>query len=182
MVIVSNGLNSFRETEWSRNGRFTTRTMLGSTLAVTVICSFVVLALTGRYNATIGRAVLVAPSHAVKHQEELDEEHAALQSEEESEGIYNHWNAAHNDEIRGDNIGEIHPSSAWHHELFSKAKPIKKVRTHAKVSSLISWCEYVYAYAFSWFVGLVLVRAKAVFLCVTSQSTCEQRRMNVLFI
>jgi hypothetical protein len=26
-----------------------------------------------------------------------------------------------------------HPSSAWHHELFSKAKPIKKVRRHAKV-------------------------------------------------
>ena len=180
--MVSNGLTKFKETAWSWDGRFTTRTMLGSTLAVSVVCSFVVLALTGRYTATIGRAVLVAPGHAVKHQEELDEEHAALQSEEESEGIYKHWNAAHNDEIRGDNIGEIHPSSAWHHELFSKTKPIKKVRTHAKVSSWISWCGHMYAYAFSWFVGLVLVRGKAVFLCVTSQSTCEQRRMNLLFM
>lgn len=76
---------------------------------------------------------LLQPSQAVKHQEELDEDHQILQSEEESEGIYKHWNAAHNDEIRGDNIGEIHPSSAWHHELFSKAKPVKKIRKHAKV-------------------------------------------------
>ena len=79
-----------------------------------------------------------AHAHAHTHtrtriQEELDEDHAILQTEEENEGIYRHWNAAHNDEITGANIGEEHPSSAWHHELFSKAKPVKKVRTHAKV-------------------------------------------------
>jgi len=83
-------------------------------------------------------------------QEELDEDHAILQSEEESEGIYSHWNAAHNDEIRGDNIGEIHPSSAWHHELFSKAKPVKKIRKHAKVRPLGVACEWPRADLAGW--------------------------------
>ena len=95
-------------------------------------CALVLVVLVGQYQQRSG-SELVQPSQAVKHREELDEDHAILQSEEESEGIYKHWNAAHNDEIRGDNIGEIHPSSAWHHELFSKAKPVKEVRKHAKV-------------------------------------------------
>jgi hypothetical protein len=94
--------------------------------------ALIVLALAGLYSA--GRQTeLEQPSAAVKHQEELDEDHAILQTEEENEGIYRHWNAAHNDEITGANIGQEHPSSAWHHELFSKARPVKKVRTHAKV-------------------------------------------------
>jgi len=103
----------------------------GSALAA-LAGAFGVLALAGLYS-TGRRTELVQPSAAVKHQEELDEDHAILQSEEENEGIYRHWNAAHNDEITGANIGQEHPSSAWHHELFSKARPVKKVRTHAKV-------------------------------------------------
>ena len=104
----------------------------GSVAALLLAVALTILAV-GQYQRHVE---LVQPSQAVKHQEELDEDHQILQSEEESEGIYKHWNAAHNDEIRGDNIGEIHPSSAWHHELFSKAKPVKKVRKHAKVSGL----------------------------------------------
>ena len=107
------------------------------TLALGLLGAFLLLALTIQHASITDRssvrAVLVQPSEDVKRHEELDEDHQILEDEKQHEGIYKPWNAAHNDEVRGDNIGMEHPSSAWHHDLFSKAKPIKKVRRHAKV-------------------------------------------------
>ena len=81
-------------------------------------------------------AALLQPARFQHH---LDAAHAALEDEQKREGIHSHWNAAHNDEITLDNIGREHPSSAWHHELFSRtALPPKQARKHAKVIRSLS--------------------------------------------
>ena len=56
-------------------------------LVAAAVGTLVILALVSS-NAAVKQTGLVQPSHAVKHQEELDEDHAILQNEEESEGIY----------------------------------------------------------------------------------------------
>ena len=81
-------------------------------------------------------AALLQPARFQHH---LDAAHAALAEEQKREGMPSHWNAAHNDEITLDNIGREHPSSAWHHVLFSRtALPPKQVRTRAKVIRSLS--------------------------------------------
>ena len=146
----------------------------GSVAALLLAVALTILAV-GQYQRHVE---LVQPSQAVKHQEELDEDHQILQSEEESEGIYKHWNAAHNDEIRGDNIGEIHPSSAWHHELFSKAKPVKKVRKHAKVSGAKAMVSSGRAGGDAFVSRGLTLASASVYLCRSSRTRQTQQTMS----
>ncbi|EKX45652.1 hypothetical protein GUITHDRAFT_152656 [Guillardia theta CCMP2712] len=60
-------------------------------------------------------------------------DHKLLEEEKEREGLGHRWNAAHNDEIRSDNIGGPHPSSNWVHKLYHREQPHPAVRKHAHV-------------------------------------------------
>ena len=115
---------------------------LSAILAWFLLCTVVVVLLTHN-TATV----------LVSQKEDLDDAHALLLDEEKHEGVPTdkHWNAAHNDEIRSENIGRDHPSSAWHHELFSLPKPVKTIPKQARViRSMSDAANQVQFYPLRW--------------------------------